>query len=191
MKRCPQCDAEYDDHVEYCFVDGAELVLQAGTRSAPLPPPPSTSPSARFLPVVLLLGGVAVIALIVIGVLLTSGDRDVAGTPPLPPPEPQTEVPDAPPTPTVSITSSPQGAQVWEGSTRLCERTPCEVEHPDHAPIPRLFSLRLSGFEDASLEMADVSMAYDVPLRRVRQVAPRGSGQATRPVSAPSIMDER
>jgi hypothetical protein len=45
MKRCPQCGAEYDDYVQYCFVDGAELAEAAARPApaatpAPVPDPP-------------------------------------------------------------------------------------------------------------------------------------------------------
>lgn len=51
MKRCPQCGAEYDDYVQYCFVDGAELTdaavgppAAAARRATPVPLPPTAPP---------------------------------------------------------------------------------------------------------------------------------------------------
>jgi hypothetical protein len=50
MKHCPQCGAEYDDYVQFCFVDGVALVEGPGTApkatlpySTPLPAPQAAS----------------------------------------------------------------------------------------------------------------------------------------------------
>jgi hypothetical protein len=53
MKHCPQCGAEYDDYVQFCFVDGVALVEGPGTApkailpySTPLPAPQAGSMQA-------------------------------------------------------------------------------------------------------------------------------------------------
>jgi hypothetical protein len=50
MKHCPQCGAEYDDYVQFCFVDGVALVEGPGTApkatlpfTTPLPAPQAAS----------------------------------------------------------------------------------------------------------------------------------------------------
>src|SRR5262245_52024235 len=43
MKRCPQCRAEYDDYVQYCFVDGTELRVVPSSE-------PSNGPSGTGAP---------------------------------------------------------------------------------------------------------------------------------------------
>ena len=214
MKRCPQCDAEYDDHVEYCFVDGAQLVQQTDrVAAASLPPPPEASPSSRLLPLVLALGAAAVVALIVVaGVLVYvvvggEGDQRSAGEAEVP----STDAISEPVQPSgalaataafVSVQSTPSGAQIWEGNTQLCPSTPCEVEHPEHAPIPRTFRVHLDGYEDGPIEMVDVRRAYEVELQRAGADTPpaprprprsRPSPTASKPpTDAPqAILDER
>ncbi len=73
MKRCPECSAEYDDYVEYCFVDGAELVAPARAR----PPRGPSAATAAMLPWIGLLAGFGVASLlalvIVIAMILFQG----------------------------------------------------------------------------------------------------------------------
>jgi hypothetical protein len=203
MKRCPQCGAEYDDYVQYCFVDGAELVVGASStpkpapirpstplpapvaapggipaastrspRAAPRPPPP---PDPRSSPLwvilVFLLLGVALLAFggVVVALLFFgsqgAGDETVATPAPAPTqPDrgtmPPIQLPKPVPSPSpasvvlVRFESDPSGAQVWEQDQYLCQ-TPCPIDQPEYAPLPREFVLRLDGHVDTPHRMTD------------------------------------
>ena len=206
MKRCPQCGAQYDDHVEFCFVDGTELAAISGSATpslslgptptsppmaAPLPVAPN-SPLRRALPLVLAFGVLAALLMFTVIVLaLMRSDPD----PPAPTPEPVAVAPSPvrppEPLPTVAkvvVESTPEGAEVWEGSTLLCNDTPCTVDHPEHAPIPREFVLKMRGFREARLVMDDPGRGHHATLQREgrkRRPAP------PRPANASDILGER
>lgn len=205
MKRCPQCKAEYDQHVEYCFVDGAELVDLGDDEGGPLPPPPSSS---RLLPIVFVLAGLSMLVMLVVLVLVVMTWSDAppddelmaAPTPAVaPPPEPIEDGPGAT-VHKIMVRSTPSGAEVWEGSTLLCPATPCSVEHPDHAPIPRVFELRRDGYTSTRIEMTDVNAPLEARLRDEsaprRSPSPRAEPAPAEPAptkatGAGTIMDER
>jgi hypothetical protein len=98
--------------------------------------------------------------------------------PPEPAPEPATPVPVPVPVPepvpvplptpagkaqTITLTSVPDGAEVWEGNTKLCA-TPCTTPHPEHAPLPREFVFKLKGYKDKLYAMDDPSGDHEVRL---------------------------
>jgi len=88
-----------------------------------------------------------------------------------PEPEPAPE-----PEPTIRLTSAPEGAEVWEGETKLCV-TPCDTPHPPHAPLPRSFVLKRDGFLDTPYEMSDPSTDHSVTLKsrpRPQPTQPKG-----------------
>ncbi|MBX2798863.1 MAG: hypothetical protein KTR31_14400 [Myxococcales bacterium] len=195
MKRCPQCEAEYDDHVEYCFVDGAELVYVArAVGKTPLPPPPP-APRRSILPLVIVfvfLAIVAVAGLAAVVAMLSSEPSTTAKTPVQPvAPTVVPATPDEPAPILIGVDSEPSGAEVWEGRSKKCEATPCQVEHPEHAPDNRTFVLKLPGYRDATVTMEEVGAPLFATLRKRK--GPRPSPKV-RPVpdnNAPDIMDER
>ncbi|MEN0063850.1 MAG: hypothetical protein AAGA48_16985 [Myxococcota bacterium] len=162
MKRCPQCGAEYDNHVEYCFVDGTELSQLRTSATTPLIPPPAIQPQrSRALPLVLIgLAFVVATPLVVAGVVWFTGPTTIQNAPE--DPLVAAPVPDLPvPVTTqegavrqVTVVSIPEGASVWEGNTELCSHTPCTIDQPDHAPARRLLRLEMGGYAptDATLE---------------------------------------
>ena len=188
MKRCPDCDAEYDDHVEYCFVDGADLVVVE--QEVVVAPVSSATPVSEDggsggrgllgLGVFFLIGGGLVVVLLGLGItaVYVGGSPDetamtssaVAADPrPVPVPLP-VPVPEPEPEPEVlqlGFTSTPAGAAVWEGDTQLCE-TPCVVEHPEHAPVPRTFVLKANRYRDAEHVVDDPSLPQHVELNPIR-----------------------
>jgi len=124
----------------------------------------------------------------VVLVLMSTGTPDR----PEPAPEPAVPVPlpvpDPDPVPVplpepegdailVTLTTVPAGVEVWEGSTKLCD-TPCTTPHPEHAPLPREFVLKLGGYLDKTYEMADPAVPHEVKMsRRPKPVAPKPSPQ--------------
>ena len=192
MKTCPECGTQYEDHVPSCLVDGADLtsISALPSHSGPAPyvvavaPPPPPPPAARSVVGGGMLLGLAgmfgvgfVAVLVAIGGVVWFGASDpeppkkpevpVAAPQPAPVPVP---VPVAgpvavAPAPKISIRSDPAGAELWEGAARLCT-TPCSTDHPDHAPLPRTFTLKLAGYLDTTYEMTDPAAAHDVRMRR-------------------------
>lgn len=182
MKRCPQCGAEYDNHVEYCFVDGTELSALSTSAATPLIPPPAIPPQrSRLLPLILI-GVLLVVAtpLVVGGVYFAMGPRPMGTDAPEDAPlvadpmpsgptedEPESEVR------LVRIDSVPTGAEVWEEQTQLCSSTPCVVEQPDHAPSERTFLLKMAGYAPTSARLTKADPSLQVALLPVRRPGTR------------------
>jgi len=158
MKQCPQCGAEYDDHVEFCFVDSTKLSPLRTSAATPLVPPPAIPPrrGSRVVPLVVM-GLIFVVAtpLVVVGVIFAVGfDQGASDDAIMAEPTPPARSNDVPaggaaePGPaTVRIASIPPGAAVWEEDTQLCERTPCSIEQPDYGPAVRELRLVMAGYE--------------------------------------------
>jgi hypothetical protein len=193
MKTCPECGTQYEDHVSTCLVDGADLssvkAASAPPISAPPPetayrvvaiPPPAAPPSGALrgglvLLVAALMAGGALLAIVVALIVLL---RPVEPTRPPPAPKPPpvaapVPVPVAPvpvevpvaTAPTIELISDPAGAEIWEGNIRLCV-APCRTDHPDHAPLPRVFTFKLAGFIDTTYEMSDPAGPHQVRMKR-------------------------
>lgn len=86
MNKCPKCQAVYDAHIEFCWADGELLVPQEASTQAMIP---ALEPSGRpWLPLGMfaLFGTSAVATLLallgLVGVLLFTGDPEVAERPP-------------------------------------------------------------------------------------------------------------
>jgi hypothetical protein len=143
--------------------------------------------------VVLLLLGVGFV--IVAGVASTSGSDEqvpVAAPepPPAPEPEPEPEPEPAPaPVQMLVIGSSPGGAEVWEGDAQLCT-TPCATPHPDHAPLPRSFVLKLAGHVDTPYDATTVEGPHQITLPPVK-AAPRPQAPKPGNTRGPKINIER
>jgi hypothetical protein len=191
MQVCPECGTQYEDHVPTCIADGVRLVSAAAVpepkpaRPAQASPPPRSRASAG-IPVVLALAamGGGGLAALVGGVFLWSQLGAHGRTQPVPPPPPPSVVapapaltaPVPPPAPAepieqpavqVALASSPDGAKVYENDQFVCE-APCTIEHPPHAPLPRTFVFRLSGYRDATFEMTDAKAPISIQMSRAR-----------------------
>ncbi len=215
MKRCPQCGAEYDNHVEFCFVDGTELSQLATSAATPgLAPPPALRPQrSRVVPLVLL--GVLLVVttpLVVVGVIYVVSLQSSEGGGEPPPPvgaveddleprsKPQQLDPPEPSAALVRVDSIPPGAQVWEEETRLCDRTPCTIEQPEHAPAVRQLVLVMAGFTPtpAQLEKSATSLQVEMRTKSRRRSPgppPREPDESTATSQdvppAPEIIEER
>lgn len=198
MKVCPECGTQYEDHVPTCIADGATLVAQV---AAPVSIPPekarSTLPPARpssRLPFVLLglvlfgvVAAVSVLALAVASSQLAIGRppapevAQVRLPPPRPEPEPVPEPPERPPVEVV-LASEPLGAKVFENDQFVCV-TPCTIQHPPHAPLPREFVFKADGHRDVVYEMTEAKGPIAVALPRLRSspVPSASSNAAPRP----------
>lgn len=148
--------------------------------------------------VVLAIAAAAVVTCAGLGAGLMVGGffegSDVAANAALPPapPTPPTAVP-APAVPepepapvavrSVDITSSPDGAEVWEGGQLLCV-TPCKVEHGPGQDLPREFILKRGGHADLAVELETLG----VPIRGelVKQAAPAPRPARSRPAPRPT-----
>lgn len=198
MKRCPQCRAEYDDHVEYCFVDGAELVPHTGMLqlTTPLPPPPA--PTRSLLPMLLVLGvmGMVVLASGLVLIVFLLMEPQIATVEPEPAPEVKLPAGEqAEPEDTVlevRLSSSPSGAEVWEFDKKLCAQTPCTIEHPAGEVLERELIFKLDGYTPRKVTMDDPTRSWDTTLTRIRS-RPRPVPAPVRPpaVPTPMIEDER
>jgi hypothetical protein len=198
MKVCPECGTQYEDHVPTCIADGVELVPAAGAeptqilpaRPAPPAPPPPAGPRLSVILLVALAAGVGTVALVTVVVAQLVLNR------PSPPP-PSRPVPVAAPAPVapreappidVVLVSEPLGAKVYENDQFVCE-TPCTVQHPPHAPLPRSFVFKAAGHRDEMFEMTEARGPITVQLSRVRSVpAPAGPPNA---VPRPTIGRDR
>ena len=185
MKTCPSCGTQYEDHVPQCFVDGTSLeAVQSVERHTVTPIPTATPPAdgtpapAQRIPppasnntgLVVLLGGAVVVLLMaggLVGIAYFAAGR--TSPPPVPvavaPPPAPAPVPVPPPPQVVKlgVTSTPDGAAVFEGDTRLCT-TPCTIDHPEHAPLPRTLVLKAPGHEDTTYVVETVDRPHHVPL---------------------------
>jgi hypothetical protein len=218
MRTCPECLTQYEDHVLTCLVDGVDLtqvprLAPAGQPAlAPTPEPapvqkvfvvPPQRSASRAMP--------AVVATLVLLFSVVAG-MPVAGwavwtlTRPTPVPVPAPTVRPVPvvvaPTPTevpiriepapvpvvqVQVTSDPIGAEVWEGQTRLCV-TPCMVDHPEDAPLPRTLTFRLTGRGEVSASLEDPGQPVHV---RWKSTPPSPTQPKPRNETAPKIGTQR
>ena len=186
MKMCPQCGAEYDAHVEFCFVDGTALTQPPASGNFPIQPPPSLrAEPSRTVPLLLvaLLSLVAIPLAVIASLFFTwLGSDDPSETKAeLPPPIPAAKPPPpVEPDPVqVSIKSTPSGAEVWEGETRLCDETPCLIEQYEHAPRRRRLILRMPGHL-----ATPVDLTKSVPELRVPMLVATPSETSPAPVNA-------
>lgn len=86
----------------------------------------------------------------------------------------------------VTLLSEPPGAEVFENDQLVC-RTPCDVSHPAHAPLPRVFVFRAQGYIDQTFEMTEAKGPIGVELRR-RKGAAQAPGV---PLPRPTIGRDR
>ena len=199
MKVCPECGTRYEDHVPTCIADGAVLVAQIAPPVASTVPPEkpraaAPRPGGSRLPLVLLalVTFAAIAAVSVVGLAVASSQLGVGRPPPveapqvrLPPPriepEPVPEPPERPPV-EVMLASEPVGAKVFENDQFVCI-TPCTIQHPPHAPLPRVFVFKADGHRDASFEMTEAKgpIAVDLPRVRSSPVQSAPSNAAPRP----------
>ena len=215
MKFCPECGTQYEDHVPTCIADGTELVPQvappphSGT-PAPITPAhptpavaPSTAPAGATSPsamgggasililALLLFGALAVAGVGVIGIVAWQlqsqpAPKQAPITPLSTRPDPIPTAPDHPPV-TVSLDSTPAGAEVFENGQFVCT-TPCAIDHPNHAPLPRTFVFKAQGHRDQPFEMTDVTQPILVAMRAVK-AAPARPAPATK--ARPTIGRDR
>jgi len=68
------------------------------------------------------------------------------------------------------VVSEPMGAGVYENDQFVCQ-TPCTVQHPAHAPLPRTFVFKLPGYHDKTYEMTDASQPISVQLVHLHAAA--------------------
>jgi hypothetical protein len=136
-----------------------------------------------FLGVALLAFGGVVVALVFFG---TQGTETAVAPPPAPPPIPPIELTAPQPTPPrpsssvrVMFESVPPGAQVWEQEKYLCA-TPCAIDQPEIAPLPREFVLKLDGHQDEPHRMNDTDTQHivlkPIAVKPVPTARPRPTG---------------
>lgn len=197
MQVCPECGTQYEDHVPTCIADGVRLVAVEATPEPPrkrTPPPPALAPSRErsALPLLLLLplGGLVVAAgALVLGVALLQMPKTPEAKPPAPAPAivaapvPVEVQPASAETPSIDVVlvSIPEGAGVYENDQFVCE-TPCTVQHPPHAPLPRFFVFKLSGHRDETYEMVEAKGPIAIQMKRQKGApAPVPAVAAPRP----------
>lgn len=215
MKICPDCGTQYEDHVASCLVDGSDLSAVASVPAsmgpssapsstprgapivAPAPPPRRGGGGTVMLAMAGVLALLALLVVVAIMVVVFSSNSKPAPLPPepapqarpLPVPEPvamPVPVPEVQPDlPTITLNSNPEGAEVWEGQTKLCE-TPCTTAHPEHAPLPREFVLKMKGYVDTTYSMEVPDQEHMVSMRR-----PAVSPKPTPGPRVPQISIER
>lgn len=196
MKTCRECQTHYEDHVEVCLLDGVTLETVATppgavvARGTPAPVGRVSDTGATSVErraaggvagLALLGAGGFVVLLLLVGVALfvmSSGEEPPPAPAPAavtPPPAPVQPAPAPPPEPAVvtkiAFTSDPAGAMVTENGRDVCV-TPCTVDHPEHAGLPRKMTLRLDGYQAADVSVADPSIPQLVKLSKIRS-APR------------------
>lgn len=225
MKRCPECDTLYEDHVDVCLVDGAELVQASETtaehvlnatgyhtRSNVLSAAQQaeiaalreqseeadkSGGSSRALVPLLLVG----VLLLVVGgagagvVLMSAAGSTtpepepgpVASVAPPPAPEPVAPAPAAPAVEEFSLVTQPAGARVLENGKEVCT-TPCVIEHPAHAPLPRTFTLEMEGHvtEEYTVQTAGGTHQIRMSEKQVARPRPTRVSRAPRPSPTPS-----
>lgn len=196
MKSCPECRTEYEDHIVLCLVDGSPLADVAAT---PAPMARSGASKGGGL-VFFVVAGAAVLLLLGIGVgslfrpepvavpepAIRPAPVEIAPAAPVEPAEPV-----APPVIRVGFTSDPQGAALTEQGEVLCT-TPCTIEHPEHAPLPRTFVLKSPGYIDTDYTMNNPGIPQLVKLSKPppkplprRRPAPIQPQPAPEPVVGP------
>lgn len=191
MKICPSCRAHYEAHVPACLADGSALV----PIPLPSPPPPAPPPTPLHVPILLPLisgmflaiGGITGLVLLLLALPGEAAPRHAPDPAPpttqaaLPPTEPIAEPeqpepePDEPAEPdearVILLASIPDGAEVREHGALLCH-TPCALEHPSYAPLPRTFEL-------SSPDHPTVTHQVDDPGRlQLVQLQPEASPEA-------------
>ncbi|MEZ4322207.1 MAG: hypothetical protein R3F61_32340 [Myxococcota bacterium] len=200
MKLCPECGTEYEDHVQTCLADGAELIASAVTTTGPgaVMAPTPVAPPARsggggalvllLLPIgfglLLLLGGVGFVAMGGFGNTTPTPQPVVEPVPipvPLPAPPPE---PIEPPPVDVAFVTIPEGAELFENDTLVCA-APCTVKHPSYAPLPRTFIVKADGYIEQTFEMKEAKGPYLIELNRKRVAAPAPVRPAPAPVPSP------
>lgn len=193
MRTCSECGTQYEDHVESCLLDGTTLDPPE-TTATPAPAPIASSAPAKAAGGGLLLGVLAVvlfgvIAVVGVGIFLFAGGDSPPPEPvavaPVPPPAPPSPAPTPPPAPTVktvALVSSPPGARVTEHDAEVCV-TPCNIEHPEDAPLPRTFHLELDGHKPADFVMTEAAGPFLIELEPIRAAT---SPRPARPVPAPT-----
>ena len=200
MKQCPQCGAEYDNHVERCFVDGTELSHLSTSAAIPAIPQPALQSRSRAVPLVMM-GVLFVVAtpLVVVSLAWLVG---IGGTPveaariaapdPLSADELAIVEPLEPEPRLVEVGSIPEGAEVWEEQTRLCAPTPCMIEQPDHAPAIRELVLRMPGYIATTVQLAKAEDRLQVQMQTTRPSSARSIAPipSTEPSTAPSEAPE-
>jgi hypothetical protein len=122
--------------------------------------------------------------------------------PPVPVPVPAIIAPPVQPSPTheaphepaeqpaveVELVSTPEGAKVYENDQFVCE-TPCTIQHPPHAPLPRTFVFRNPGYRDMTHEMTDAKGPISIQMIRARGAPAPANPTSTAP--RPSIGRDR
>jgi hypothetical protein len=205
LKICPECSTQYEEHVELCLIDGSTLEPMAGEEPAPPPSSHETSSRAGLGLLALLFGGALAVAISALAIALVF--LPGSSPPPAPEPQPVAAPPVAPPPAAppvvaaakVGVTSEPAGAQVSENGRILCQ-TPCTIEHPPDAPLPRTLKLELDGHRDATVQLTDPDVPLFQRLEAIPSTRPRPRPRPTpppRPVApragpgAPSIGTSR
>lgn len=200
MKRCPDCETLYEDHVDTCLVDGADLehttmlepsrvTLRTGSFShlavdtmAAVRPPVEEPPQRSRLPLIFAVG-VAAVLLVGLGVVV--GLTTTVGAAPPPAPvlaPPKTNLPDpAPlavpepePEPAHAVfvlDTVPTAAKVTENGRVVCH-TPCTIDHPPEAPLPRAFSLQHDGYTEQVYTVTKAGGEHQVSLAPLVARAP-------------------
>jgi hypothetical protein len=197
MKVCPECGTQYEDHVPTCIADGATLVAkavapsQANTEIRPrAATPPPAAPRRQgiggfplVLLAVMLLAGGATMSVVAVAVASSRLARPPAVAEPVRPrpvtlpPDPVPVEPEEQPPVEVMLVSEPLGAEVFENDQFVCQ-TPCTIQHPPHAPLPRIFVFKAEGHRDDTFEMTEAKGPIAVALHRLR-VAPAPSAPSS------------
>lgn len=165
MKQCPQCETRYEDHVDTCIADGTDLdtitdqTLAMATSTAVSGPhrqPPPAVVVRRANPLPWVLVGMLLFALLMfVGVVLLGlTTARVASSA-------ATRLPD-----TFSIVTEPPGARVLEHGSIVCT-TPCALEHPADAPLPREFRVELAGFAPETYTISESTGRHRIRLSAV------------------------
>lgn len=89
----------------------------------------------------------------------------------------------------IEISSSPEGAEVWESDNLLCSRTPCTIDHPAGERLERDLTFKLKGYKTQEIRMDDPTQHWSPTLPRVRRPTPPPVPSPSTP--KPMIEDER
>lgn len=213
MKRCPECTTLYEDHVTSCLVDGAELevvedasaehlIQRTGQFSRQLVGDPSSltadaveeKPRRSLLPIVLLAFGlIGFLVVLGIVVIATTGAGQTVEPPkpepvvvaPPPPPAPAPAPPPAPVAMDFTIVTEPPGADVTENDVHVCV-TPCTVDHPEDAPLPRTFKVALDGYTSEQVVIRKAGGTNQLRLLKKSSPAPVRPRPRPRPDPTPT-----